>query len=271
MPLIACGARFSRQQREIGEAQPQDQPERPGRVRADRARGDEGGRLPRPVGGPEQHRQQRVEDHRAGGAVDRVGGAVQHPAEALAEPPDAERPGDRGGEREPDGRAERDADAEQQLDRGEDRVQQHQVMLNQGRVPGDRAGDDGRIAGGGRRQRLAERLGVQQRLVLENAVEQPDGRQAELQRPPRIGPHRGGRRLRAEPAAHRGPAAGGDGNFTHQGSLDTSRPRMPQPTIERRRRRRKLIAGSPRGNHLISPTRRWMRCQKPVWRPRINP
>ena len=145
----ASGARLAGLQREPGQAQPQHQPQpraarAPTALAAVKAAPSIAGI--RAVRGPQQHGEQRVDDHRAWRAVDRVRRPVQHPAEALAEPPDAQRPGDRRGEREPGQRAERDAEPEQQLDRREDRVQRDGMVVDEGGVPGDRPGDDAGIA-----------------------------------------------------------------------------------------------------------------------------
>ena len=113
-------------------------------------------------------------------------------------------------ERQPYRRPPRDPDRQQQLDRGEDRVQQHGVMLDEGGVPGDRAGDDARVAGRRPAEHLAEPLGEHEGLVLQHAVEQPYPGQRQLQQPPdvrrspgRLGP--------AQPAPRRGTdSRGGD-------------------------------------------------------------
>jgi hypothetical protein len=116
-------------------------------------------------------------------------------------------------ERGPHRRPEGDAKAEQQLDRREDRVQRHEVVLQEARVPGDRPGDDGRIARRGRGQHLGECLGVHERLELEHAVEQPHGGKAELKRPWQVRRRHGGLRLAALPAPQRGAA---DDDIAHR-------------------------------------------------------
>ena len=132
------------QQREIGQAGPQDEPERPrgrGAHGAGRDEGDArtggGGRCPAPVGRPQQDRQQRVQDHRARGAADRAGRPGQHPAQPFTEPPHAGRPDDQRSQREPDRRPPGNAETQQELDGGEGRVQQ----------PPDAALRDGRPRG----------------------------------------------------------------------------------------------------------------------------
>ena len=208
------------QQREVGQAEPQHKPQRPRHGGADRARRDErrgpGGRTT--VGRPQQHREQRVEDHGAGRAADRIHVAGQHHTESLAEPPHAQRPGHRGGQRHPYRGPPGDPDPQQQLDRGEDRVQQHQMMPDERGVPADRPGHDTRVPGRRIRQHVAEPLGEHERLVLQHAVEQPQPGQRQLQQPPDVGrcPPRLG--LRARRAPPRGTDAPG-GDLAHPALL----------------------------------------------------
>ena len=176
MSCTAVRRPVGRGQREVGQAAPEHEPQ-PRATVAPTARAATNGAVPRgrdPVGRPQQHGQQRVDDDRAGRTVHRAGRAAQHPAEALAEPPHAERPRDRSGQRQPDRRPPGDSQADQQLDGGEDRVHQHQVALDQGRVPVDRAGDDTGVTSRRLPDHLRERLGEHGRLVLQHAVEQPD-------------------------------------------------------------------------------------------------
>src|SRR5579862_7524846 len=87
-------------------------------------------------------------------------------------------------------------------------------MLDEGGVPGDRTGDNRRVTRGCPLEHLAERLGVHERLVLQYAIEQPDRREHELQRPPRVESRPGRLDLGTQPAAPRGAPAC-DGDFAH--------------------------------------------------------
>ena len=75
--------------------------------------------------------------------------------------------------------------------RGKSRVQQHQMVLNENRVPADRAGDDTGVSRRGIPDHLPEHRGVHGRLVLQQAVKQPGGRQDQLQHPARVRTGRG--------------------------------------------------------------------------------
>ena len=134
-----------------------------------------------PVGGPQQDREQRVEDHRAGSAVERAGVAGEHRAEPFAEPPHPQRPRHRGAQREPGRGPPGDPEAQRQLDGRENGVHRDQMMIDKGRRPGNRAGHDGGIPGRGTREHLREPLAEHERLVLQDAVQQPDDRQGQLQ------------------------------------------------------------------------------------------
>ncbi len=100
-------------------------------------------RVAAPVARPQQDREQRVEDHRAGCAADRAGRPGQHPAQPFTEPPHAQGPDDRGPQREPDRGPPGDAEAQQELDGGEGRVERDRVLPHETGVPED-----------GRRRRL---------------------------------------------------------------------------------------------------------------------
>ncbi len=210
------------QQGEVGQAEPEHQPQGPGHPGAHRASGDERDR-PAAVRRPQQHGQQRVEDHRARRTADRIDISGQDQAEALAEPPHRDRPADRGGQRRPDRRPPGDAQAQQQLDGGEDRVEQDEVMLDQGGVPGDRAGDDPGVAGRRLGQHRAEPLGEHEPLVLQDAVQQPYRGQGQLQQPPGVGRSPGGTGFGAQPASP-GQTRCPGGDVTHPVS-----PRQPPP------------------------------------------
>ena len=180
-----------RGQREVRQAAPQHQPQQPGHGCPDRPGRHERGGHARPVGRPQQHGEQRVQDHRAGSAVHRARAAAQHTAEAFAEPPHTQRPRDRGGQRHSDRGTVGDSQPKQQLNGGEDRVEQHQMVLNEGRVPADRTGDDTRVPRRTIPDHLPEHRAVHGRLVLQQAVKKPGGRQDQLQHPARVHTGRG--------------------------------------------------------------------------------
>ena len=175
-----------REQRQVGQAAPQHQPERPGHVRPGEPASDEGCR-PVTATGPQQDGEQRVDDHGARRAVSRAAGPVQDPAEALAEPPHAQRPHDRGAERELERRPPGDPEADRELDEREDRVRQRAMPGDDLGGPVDRVRDDRRVARRRRAEHLREALAEHEGLELQHRIEQPDARQHQLQPPPDIG------------------------------------------------------------------------------------
>src|SRR5580693_4661536 len=178
------------QQREGGQAQPDDEP---GRLRDTAAHGAGGGERGGggadgrgadgrgaegrgagdgvTVGGPEQDGKQAVQQDWPGGAVERAGRAGQYSPEALAKPPHGQGPGDRSGQGELDGGAPGDAEAEQQLDSRENGVQRDHVVTDKAGRPGNGAGHDGGIALGAAGQHLRETATEHGRLELQHAVE----------------------------------------------------------------------------------------------------
>ena len=173
------------QQGERGQAAPEHEPGGLGRAAADDAFGH-GGRAGVAVGGPEQDGEDRVEDDRPRGAVDRAGGSGQDAAEALAEPPHGQRPRDRRGEREPQRGAPGDAEAQGELGGGEEGVQHDHVVVDEARRPGDRAGHHGGIAVRAPGQHVREALGEHGRLVLQDAVQHPDDAEGQLELAARV-------------------------------------------------------------------------------------
>ena len=193
------------QQREGGQAQPDDEP---GGLRDGAADGAGGGERGRggaggagadggiggggvaaggvAVGGPEEDGEEGVKEDGAGGAVDQAGCAGQHAPEALAEPPYGQGPDHRSGQGELDGRAPGDAEAEQQLDNREKGVQRDHVMPDNAGRPGNGAGHDGGITVGAAGQHLRETAAEHGRLELQHAVKQPERAEGQLQRPARV-------------------------------------------------------------------------------------
>jgi len=104
-------------------------------------------------------------------------------AQAFAQPPDRYRPADRGDECHPGSATERDAEPDPHLNRRERGVGQHQVMADQRRGPGDRSGHRGRIALGHAGQHLREAPVEHERLILQDAVEQPQRSECQLRLP----------------------------------------------------------------------------------------
>ena len=210
MPPSAFGARVTREQRQVGQAAPQHQPERPGHVRPGELHGDEGCR-PVTAAGPQQDGEQRVDDHGARRAVSRAAAPLQDPAEALAEPPHAQGPPDRGAERRLDGRPPGDAEADRELDEREDRVRRGAMPGDDLGGPVDRRGDDRGVANRRRAEHLREALAEHEGLELQHRIEQPDARQHQLQPPPDIG--------------------GGPAFLIHR--ADAAQPSSPRPAIRR--------------------------------------
>ena len=65
------------------------------------------------------------------------------------------------------------------------------MVLDESRVPADRVGDDTGVALRGPPDHLPEHRAVHGRLVLEQAVKQPDARQGQLEHPARVRTGRG--------------------------------------------------------------------------------
>ena len=84
------------------------------------------------------------------------------------------------------GRAPGDAEAQGQLDGGEEGVQHDHVVVDEVRRPGDRAGHHAGIAVRALGQHVREALGEHGRLELQDAVQHPDDAEAELELAARI-------------------------------------------------------------------------------------
>ena len=139
MSCSPCGARLPGVTREVGQAAPQHQPQRPGHRRADRRGPPRTGGWPRPVrarAGPPAARTGSPRRR----AVDRARGAVQHPARGPHRTTRRQRPGDRGGQRGPDRRAARRCPGpSSSWIVAKAVLRQHEMMPDQAGVPGDRA------------------------------------------------------------------------------------------------------------------------------------
>lgn len=131
-------------------------------------------------GGPQQQREQRVQEGGARRSGDRVRSG-ENAAEALAEPPHAERPGDRRGEGRPDGPPRDEPDRERELHRREQRIQEDRVRGDDVSGPQLRPRDRRGVPLRGRLDHLAgEAASEHERLTLEGGICEPDGGEREL-------------------------------------------------------------------------------------------
>ncbi len=169
-------------QGEVGHRAPEHQPQSFGDRDPHRPGGEERSGDARSVARPQEDGQQPVDDDRAGSPVDRVGGSVEHSAEALADPPHPERPGDRGDQGRLQGGSPGDPETQRHLEEGEQGVGDHRMVADGQARPVDRCGQHVRIPGRhGGDHLVAECPGEEDRLHLEETVEEPERGQHQLQ------------------------------------------------------------------------------------------
>ncbi len=186
----ALGGPVGRQQLEVGEAAPEGHPGHSGEPGSERAvPGHRPTRRPS-LARPDQDGDEGVEDDGAGVAGYRRR-AGEHAAQALAEPPDPDRPGDRGGQRGPHRRAPEQAEGDEELDGGEQCVPQPDVVRHDVIGPEHRPADHRRVAGCSRLEHVHNEAPREHGgLELQGGVEQPDEPEGDLQAtPPTVDGH----------------------------------------------------------------------------------
>ncbi|HKT43560.1 MAG TPA: hypothetical protein VJQ85_02090 [Gaiellaceae bacterium] len=134
---------------------------------------------------PEENAGEHVEKRGARRPRQRRRGPGRQAAEPLADPPHAERPGERGEERRPDGGSVQETQSDQQLERGRERIEQNDSRFDQVRGERHRCGDECGLPDRVRRDdRRHERASEHERLQLQCAVGEPSQSECHLE-PPR--------------------------------------------------------------------------------------
>ena len=171
--LDGAGAVIGGQQPQRGEPQPQRRPRDPPTARADQAQAT----ARRPTHQARQHVQQRC----TGRPGQRVRGAGEEPAEPLSGEPDAQPPDERHHQRWLDAAPGEHAQADQNLNRRGEPVEQGDMGKDRLSDPGDRTPDHpGLPCRVGSQHVGHERPTEHERLQLQQAIDQPDQAEHDL-------------------------------------------------------------------------------------------
>ncbi len=123
-------------------------------------------------------------EHRPRGARERRGVAGEEHAQALADDPDAEHPGERHRQRGAHRALVEQADADEELDEREERVPHHDVGRHEVPDVGDEVAEDERLAAGvAQNVGLHEAAAEHEGLELQGGIEDPEEAENDLQGP----------------------------------------------------------------------------------------
>jgi hypothetical protein len=136
--------------------------------------------------GPDEDTDNRVEDDGPGGTDEGRAHVHQDHAEALAEPPDDQRPGEGENQCRLDSAAVDQPESDRTLHEGEQGVPKGQILPDEIGGPEDRLAHPARLHQRGRFDRFGEEsMRVHERLKLKRPVEQPDQAEGDLDPPDR--------------------------------------------------------------------------------------